>query len=115
MTIGQKVCKVRELCGYSQEYMGLRLGISQTAYSKIERSAGYIAPARLSFIAEILGVEVSFLLDFDVDSIFRKNHENQRGMDTLERQFYESKIQALQNEIYFLRNPPPYNVTFIGN
>ena len=36
-TLARKIKKIRELKGYSQEYLGGMLNISQRAYSKIER------------------------------------------------------------------------------
>lgn len=96
MTIGQKVCKVRELRGYSQEYMGLRLGISQTAYSKMERGGRDISSERLTCIAEVLQVELSLFSEFDVNAIFcRNSNPLQRGLVDVERQYYESKIKSL--------------------
>lgn len=115
MKIGQKVYKVRELRGYSQEYMGLRLGICQTTYSKIERSGREIARERLARIAQILEVELSLFSEFDVNAIFCRNSGTlQWGLADVERQYYESKIQSLQGEITFLRNlPPPHYVTHL--
>ena len=52
--MGQKIRVVRLLKGYSQEYIAMRLGISQNAYSKLERGRIRIKPIRLKEIADIL-------------------------------------------------------------
>jgi transcriptional regulator with XRE-family HTH domain len=102
MTIGQKVCKLRELRGYSQHYMGLRLGISQTAYSKLERGTTAISPRRLAHLAQILEVEVSNLLDFDCQRVFQSTAPEGAALTDPERQQYERTIGQLQEQIRFL-------------
>ena len=52
--MGQKIRVVRILKGFSQEYMAMRLGLSQNAYSKLERGKIRIKPIRLKTIADIL-------------------------------------------------------------
>jgi len=99
MTLGQKVCKLRELRGYSQYYMGLRLGICQTAYSKLERGTAAISPERLRHLAEILEVEVSQLLDFDYQMVLQATAPERAALTDKERQHYERIIQNLQEQI----------------
>jgi len=62
MNIGDNIKKIRELKNYSQEYVAQELGISQSTYARIE--SGTIVPKidRLQRIAEILEIDVSFLL-----------------------------------------------------
>jgi len=62
MNIGDNIKKIRELKNYSQEYVAQELGISQSTYARIE--SGTIVPKidRLQRIAEILDIDVSFLL-----------------------------------------------------
>jgi transcriptional regulator with XRE-family HTH domain len=55
-TLGQKIRIVRQLKGYSQEYMALQLGISQNAYSKLERGMIRLRTDRLSNIATLLEI-----------------------------------------------------------
>jgi len=62
MNIGNNIKQIRELRNYSQEYVAQELGISQSSYARIE--SGTIVPKidRLQRIAEILDIDVSFLL-----------------------------------------------------
>ncbi len=99
MTLGQKVCKLRELRGYSQQYMGLKLGISQTAYGKLERGAAAISPERLARLAHILDVEVSYLQNFDFERVFQPTASEGAALTNYERQHYEHTIQQLQQQI----------------
>jgi transcriptional regulator with XRE-family HTH domain len=48
---------------YSQEYLGLRLNISQNAYSKIEIGQSNISLQRIFEIAEVFEIKVSDLID----------------------------------------------------
>lgn len=52
----------RKQLGYSQDYMGIKLDISQRAYSKIERGPTELSVKRLYQIAKILEVDISELL-----------------------------------------------------
>jgi transcriptional regulator with XRE-family HTH domain len=63
MNIGNNIKQIRELKNFSQEYMAQELGISQPAYARIE--GGTVIPKidRLQRIAEILEIDVSFLLN----------------------------------------------------
>lgn len=58
-TIGNRIRKLRESKDYSQENMGMELGITAGAYAKIERGESDPSATRLLQIAEILGVDVT--------------------------------------------------------
>lgn len=53
----------REYRNYTQEYLALKLNISQNAYSKIELGYTKITVERLFQIAEILEFEVAELIN----------------------------------------------------
>jgi len=52
----EKIKAVRKEKGYSQNYMGMQLGISQRAYCKLERGKTKLTINRLRSIAELLEV-----------------------------------------------------------
>ncbi len=60
--IGRKIRIVRQLKGYSQEYMAMRLGISQNAYSKLERGKIKLNNQRVIEISGILEIPTYNLL-----------------------------------------------------
>ena len=115
MHVGIKIRKLRELKGYSQEYVASQLGMVQTNYSKIERGETKdMTVKRLEEIAKVLEVDPSSILNFDEKQVFNSTFNNQSGNqgDNIvwmnnsferERQQYESRIKELKEEIAFLR------------
>lgn len=63
--LAQRMRIIRTLRGLSQENIAHELGISQSAYSQIERRAGECKLSTLERIAEVLCVSVSFLIDVE--------------------------------------------------
>lgn len=57
----------REYRNYTQEYLALKLNISQNAYSKIELGYTKITVERLFQIADILEFDVAELLGIEED------------------------------------------------
>jgi len=106
--IGNKIRVLREVRGFSQEYMADQVGISQAAYSKIERNETEVTLTRLDQISKVLEVSLIDLLSFDNKFVFNNCHNCQgnlygnlitnEGLSAIERKFYEDKI-ALQNEL----------------
>ena len=58
----KKIHIKRQSLGYSQEYMGCKLGICQEAYGKIERGQTELTTDRLSNIADIFEVNILTLI-----------------------------------------------------
>jgi transcriptional regulator with XRE-family HTH domain len=56
-----RIRKFRQLQDYSQEFMAMKMGITMSAYSKIERGKTELTLFRLTQIAEVLQLE---LMDF---------------------------------------------------
>lgn len=108
--IGGKIRQLRELKGYSQEYIANQMGISQRAYSKLETSETKLDWDKLTKISEILEIAPTDIASFDDNLIF--NNCNQSGKfeqfinqipEKLIEQ-YEKRIEYLEKEIDFLRN-----------
>lgn len=107
--IGKKVRQLRELKGYSQQYMADKLSVSQRAYSKMETNETRLDWSKITKIAEVLEMDPMDMISFDDNLIF--NNCNQSGKfeqfinqipDKLIEQ-YESRINFLEKEILFLR------------
>jgi transcriptional regulator with XRE-family HTH domain len=64
--------KIRELRNYTQDYLAVKLHISQNAYSKIELGYSSITLTRLIQIAEILEVDLVDLINTDGDDLMNK-------------------------------------------
>lgn len=56
LDLGQKIKKIRELRGFSQEYMAVKLKVSQEQYSYIETKQKNIPLPQKEEIAKLLGV-----------------------------------------------------------
>lgn len=54
--VGEKIRKFRESRGMSQEFVADYLGISQTAYSKVESSQTKLTSDRISSLASLFEV-----------------------------------------------------------
>ena len=61
-TILKRIRLKRQFLGYSQEYVGFKLGICQEAYGKIERGQTELTTDRLSDIADIFEVNILSLI-----------------------------------------------------
>ncbi|MCO5258511.1 MAG: helix-turn-helix domain-containing protein [Crocinitomicaceae bacterium] len=108
--IGGKIRQLRELKGYSQEYIANQMGISQRAYSKLETSETKLDWEKLTKISEILEIAPTDIASFDDNLIFNNCSQsgkfeqfiNQIPEKLIEQ--YEKRIEYLEKEIDFLRN-----------
>lgn len=107
--IGNKIRKVRELKGFSQEYMANHLGITQRAYSKVETQETKLSWDRITDISKILQIEPVDLISFDDSLIFNncsqsgKVHNQHNNFPVELKKQYEIQLAYLKEEIMFLR------------
>jgi len=109
METGEHIRKIRELRGFSQDYMANKLEISQRQYSRIEKEQTKIDLQKLQEISNLLEVTLIELLGFDEKKIFNQNH-NQTATEVYNNYFpeelktqYEKRILQLEEEVQFLR------------
>lgn len=62
MKINYQIRKKREMLGYSQEYMALKISVSQKTYSRIEGGKSKIDIEKLKKICHIPEIEIIDLL-----------------------------------------------------
>jgi transcriptional regulator with XRE-family HTH domain len=74
MKLGEKMRTFRVAKGLSQENIASQLGISATAYAKIERGETDVNFSRLEQIAKIFEVSTLDLIGFSGSSLFYKSH-----------------------------------------
>jgi transcriptional regulator with XRE-family HTH domain len=86
MKVGEKIKKLRELKNYTQQYMADQLELSLSGYGKIERDETDISISRLEKIADVLGVDISTVLNFDERHIFNFNN-NQTANGIVHNQY----------------------------
>lgn len=115
MLVGDKIKKIRDLRGLKQEEVAEKLNITPQAYGKIERNETRLDAERLHQIAEIFGITVEDIQNFDDKNMFVNNLkecENSQGTYFIMNNFSDSDklypllekvITQQQEEIRFLR------------
>jgi len=109
--IGDKIRKVRELKGLSQDFMAGKLEMSQRAYSKIENNDIKLDWGRIEDISKILEIEPIDLVSFDDNLIFNNSPQSgKNNTNTINNNFpdelkksYEDRIAHLEQEVLFMR------------
>ena len=116
----QQIKEIRNVKGFSYEYMANELSISTSAYRKIESNETKLTVERLFQIAEILQTPVNKLLGSKQPTVFHQNNNDsgtfngyydienyyhQENRETTQKfiQAQEREIEHLREEIVFLR------------
>jgi|JI10StandDraft_1071094.scaffolds.fasta_scaffold96503_1 transcriptional regulator with XRE-family HTH domain len=106
--IHDKIRKIRDYKGFTQDYMAEKLSLSQKAYSKIERGEVKLDWNRINEIALLLEVSPVDLVSNDY--IFTFNNCSQSGkietinnLSTDLKETYEKLIKEMENTINSLK------------
>ena len=59
MSVNSNIAELRQRCGYSQDEVAVRLGISRQTYSKMEKEGGQITTAQLETLSQVFGADVT--------------------------------------------------------
>ena len=78
LRIGQKIKKLRELKNLTQEHMAEVIGLSQSAYSRIELGETEVTYSKLERISAELGMRPEEVIAFNESMVFNVMH-NQTG------------------------------------
>ncbi|CAD0007351.1 MULTISPECIES: helix-turn-helix transcriptional regulator [Flavobacterium] len=65
--INDNIRSIRELKNYTQEYMAVRLGITQAGYSKIEKGNAKMSFEKLEEIAAVFELSVENIISFETN------------------------------------------------
>lgn len=95
MKIGEKIRKIREIKGISQDAVATHLDISPQAYGKMERGETKLDHVRIEEIAKYLQMNVEDIINFDAKNIFN-NTFNDKVRDSFN--FGESKENLMITE-----------------
>jgi len=68
-SLGQKIRKIREIKGLSQQYVARKLRISQEYYSYLENKKKEIPEEYLGKLAGLFDVSIDFIKNFDLNDI----------------------------------------------
>lgn len=99
--INENIKSIRELKNYTQEYMALRLGITQAGYSKMERNGSRISFEKLEEIAVIFEMDLKSIINFGSTLSFKSTLQNPpyalTGSGLLNAEYlYRDKIRLLE-------------------
>lgn len=109
MNIGENIRKIRDLKGFSQDYMAAKLKMSQRQYSRIEKEETKLDLQKLEEIGKVLEVTPIQLMGFDEKLIFNQYNTNTANgvyynhfpMELKEQ--YDKQIVSLEGEVAFLK------------
>ena len=102
-SIAFRIRKVREFRNYSQKYMARRLGITQSSYSDLEKGNTTLKEERLSLIAAVLEVSVSFLIIEDIPLLNMDQPQYDLRLQGQTDNEIEPLINLLKDELDHLR------------
>jgi transcriptional regulator with XRE-family HTH domain len=81
LKIGHKIKKLRELRNLTQEHMANSLGLSQSAYSRMELGETEITFSKLEKISEELGMKPEEIIAFNESMVFNvMNNQTGNGL-----------------------------------
>ena len=108
--IVNKIREIRKQKGYSNEAMAMDLGISTSAYNKMERMEASISLERFIRIREILEVPYSEFFDCTTKNIYKQDlkdhsigHYEVATLYQENREVYEKLIAAKDEQIALLQ------------
>lgn len=106
----EKIKKIRIEKGISHEAMAYNLGITQAAYTKIEKNETKLSVDRLYRIAEILEVEVSDLLGIEIQKVYKQefndnahNYQDFQNLYQENKEMYQELLKAKDEQIAMLK------------
>lgn len=111
--IGQKIKKLRELKNLTQMHMAQQLGVTQSAYSKIELGESEVTYKRLERISEVLEMKPEEVISFNESMVFNvMNNQNggnvfgdiNNSISDTERKLYQDQIDLLKAEVAHLKD-----------
>jgi transcriptional regulator with XRE-family HTH domain len=111
LNIGTKIKKLRELKNLTQEHMASVIGVTQSAYSRLELGETEITYSKLARIAGELGMKPEDVISFNESMVFNVMH-NQTGNGLIiqnntlvneERDLYKLQIETLKEEVAYLK------------
>jgi transcriptional regulator with XRE-family HTH domain len=111
LNIGTKIKKLRELKNLTQEHMASVIGVTQSAYSRMELGETEITYSKLARIAGELGMKPEDVIAFNESMVFTVMH-NQTGNGLIiqnntlvneERDLYKLQIETLKEEVAYLK------------
>lgn len=99
--IGQRIKKLREEKGITQETMAHQLDVTQSNYGRLEKDDRRLNVVKLLKIVRILNVNISYLFS-EVMSDFHE--EEQSNFSNANKEVYDILVESLRSEIQHLKD-----------
>ncbi len=102
--VGNRIRRLREQKGLSQDSLAMELGITQPSYARLEKDDSRINIVRLMHIATLLKTTVSELVNEKTQKVINQQNSEKPNayVDSIINADKEH-IETLRNEIVFLR------------
>jgi transcriptional regulator with XRE-family HTH domain len=98
--IGQRIKKLREEKGITQENMALQLDVTQSNYGRLEKDDRRLNVVKLLKIVRILDVNIMYLFN---EVLGEQNMENS-GLSHTNKEVYDILVESLRSEIQHLKD-----------
>ncbi|MFB9080134.1 helix-turn-helix transcriptional regulator [Flavobacterium procerum] len=96
--INENIKTIRELKNYTQEYMALRLDMTQAVYSRIEKGSSRVSFEKLEEIAAVFEMDVRNIISFDISDYLKSGFKSSEaaGQGSALSRLYNDKISLLE-------------------
>lgn len=101
--IGQRIKKLREERGITQETMAIQLDVTQSNYGRLEKDDRRLNVVKLLKIVRILNINVAYLFKEVTDDNLGEDGENGSFTNT-SKEVYDMLIESLRAEIQHLKD-----------
>ncbi|RWX02190.1 helix-turn-helix domain-containing protein [Flavobacterium cerinum] len=99
--IGQRIKKLREEKGITQETMAHQLDVTQSNYGRLEKDDRRLNVVKLLKIVRILNVNISYLFSEIMSEI---QDEEQPNFSNANKEVYDILVESLRSEIQHLKD-----------
>lgn len=104
--IGQRIKKLREEKGITQEAMAHQLDVTQSNYGRLEKDDRRLNVVKLLKIVRILNVNISYLFNEVISEI---SNEDTPAFTNSNKEVYDILVESLRAEIQHLKD----EITFL--
>lgn len=98
--IGQRIKKLREEKGITQEAMAAQLDVTQSNYGRLEKDDRRLNVVKLLKIARLLDVNLMYLFNGMAEV---NNQPQESGINQTNKEVYDILVESLRSEIQHLK------------
>lgn len=99
--IGQRIKRLREERGITQEAMALQLDVTQSNYGRLEKDDRRLNVVKLLKIVRILNVNINYLFS-DVEH--QITEDEQPSFSNANKEVYDMLVESLRAEVQHLKD-----------